>query len=104
MSSKKKKPGNDGAGAPEETPQVPAVGEEPAVDEAAADAVPGADVLLDRLMRLQAEYENFRKRVAREKLDWTGRAVESLVLDLLPAQLPVALVNQYLDIKREGRL
>ena len=41
--------------------------------------------LLERLMRLQAEYENYRKRAAREKVQWTGRAVEGLVLDLLPA-------------------
>ena len=26
------------------------------------------------------------------------------VLDLLPAQLPIALVNRYFDIKRAGRL
>ncbi len=39
---------------------------------------------MDRLMRLQAEHENYRKRVAREKSEWTARAVETLVLDLLP--------------------
>ena len=40
--------------------------------------------LLDRLMRLSAEYENYRKRVAREKEAWTLRALEGLVLDRLP--------------------
>ena len=42
--------------------------------------LPPPEVLLDRLMRLQAEYENYRKRVTREKREWTGRAVEALVL------------------------
>jgi molecular chaperone GrpE len=45
---------------------------------------PAADELLNRLMRLQAEYENYRKRVTREQQEWTRRAVERLVLDLLP--------------------
>ncbi len=40
--------------------------------------------LLDRLQRLQAEFENYRKRKAREREGWAARAVEALVLDLLP--------------------
>lgn len=40
--------------------------------------------LLDRLMRLTAEFENYRKRIAREQAEWRDRAVEDLVLDLLP--------------------
>ncbi len=85
MSRQKKKPGEDDSVGPSEgrSPSGPLPEEPETVDES-TDAVPGAEVLLDRLMRLQAEYENFRKRVAREKLEWTGRAVESLVLDLLP--------------------
>ena len=40
--------------------------------------------LMDRLMRLQAEFENFRKRSVRERAEWGARAKEALVLDLLP--------------------
>lgn len=40
--------------------------------------------LMDRLMRLTAEFENYRKRIAREQAEWRDRAVEDLVLDLLP--------------------
>ena len=40
--------------------------------------------ILDRLMRLSAEYDNYRKRVAREKEAWSFQALEGLVLDLLP--------------------
>jgi len=79
MSKQKKKPSRDDAVPPSED-QAPS----PAQPEESEAPAPGAEELLDRLMRLQAEYENHRKRVAREKLQWTGRAVESLVLDLLP--------------------
>jgi molecular chaperone GrpE len=40
--------------------------------------------LMDRLMRVTAEFENYRKRIAREQAEWRDRAVEGLVLDLLP--------------------
>jgi molecular chaperone GrpE len=42
------------------------------------------DRLMDRLMRLQAEFENFRKRMVRERSEWESRAREKIVLDLLP--------------------
>jgi len=81
MSSKKKKNKHEDAPEPMEGPEVSGPSsEEP---EAVAET-PGAEELIDRLMRLQAEYENYRKRVTREKREWTGRAVEALVLDLLP--------------------
>jgi molecular chaperone GrpE len=43
------------------------------------------DQLRDRLLRLTAEYENYRKRLARERASWTAQAVEGLVAELLPA-------------------
>ena len=42
------------------------------------------DELYDRLLRQQAESENFRKRVAREKAEFFQFAGEKLVRDLLP--------------------
>lgn len=42
------------------------------------------DLYLDRLRRLQAEFENYRKRITREQSQWSARALERLVLDLLP--------------------
>ena len=39
---------------------------------------------LETAQRLQAEFDNYRKRMAREKLDWIAFANEKLVLDLLP--------------------
>ncbi len=43
-----------------------------------------ADERYDRLLRLQADFENFRKRKEREKLDFIKYATETLVCDLVP--------------------
>jgi molecular chaperone GrpE len=40
--------------------------------------------LKDRQLRLQADFDNFRRRSARERIEVGARAVESLVEDLLP--------------------
>jgi len=42
------------------------------------------DELVDTLQRVQAEFENFRKRAARDQQLLVGRAHERLVKDLLP--------------------
>jgi molecular chaperone GrpE len=42
------------------------------------------DEYLDALQRLKAEFDNFRKRTAREHQALTARATESLVRELLP--------------------
>ena len=43
-----------------------------------------AAILKDRLLRLQADFDNFRKRSARERADWQVFALEQFVQDLLP--------------------
>ena len=40
--------------------------------------------LQHQLLRLQADFDNFRKRMAREKKDWIAFASENLVMELLP--------------------
>ena len=66
------------APAPEAPPAVPA-------PEAAAEPQPSPEeVLKDRLLRLQADFDNYRKRMDREKKDWIAFASEKLVLELLP--------------------
>jgi len=42
------------------------------------------DELVDRLQRLQAEFENYRKRAARDQHALVARAHERLVKELLP--------------------
>ena len=49
-------------------------------DELAAER----DELVDRLQRLQAEFENYRKRSARDQQALVARAHERLVKELLP--------------------
>jgi molecular chaperone GrpE len=49
-------------------------------DELAAER----DELVDRLQRLQAEFENYRKRAARDQHALVARAHERLVKELLP--------------------
>src|SRR5205807_1067000 len=42
------------------------------------------DEYLDSLQRLKAEFDNYRKRAAREQLEFASRAAERLVKELLP--------------------
>jgi molecular chaperone GrpE len=57
--------------------------EDAGVDELAA-ALRQRDEYLDALQRLKAEFENFRKRSERERLEFSKRATEQLVKQLLP--------------------
>ena len=42
------------------------------------------DQLRDRLLRTTAEFDNYRKRIERDRREMADRAAESLLLDLLP--------------------
>ncbi len=42
------------------------------------------DRLLDRLKRVSAEFQNYRKRVEKQRETWSHDAIEVFVLDLLP--------------------
>jgi molecular chaperone GrpE len=53
------------------------------VDEAAALRAERDDYL-DRLQRLKAEFDNYRKRAARDQESFAARANEALVKELLP--------------------
>jgi molecular chaperone GrpE len=61
---------------------------DPAAAEPETSAKPSApsetDVLKDRLLRLQADFDNFRKRSARERSEWQAFANEQLIKDILP--------------------
>jgi molecular chaperone GrpE len=58
------------------------VEETPAID--AAELTRERDEYLDALQRLKAEFENYKKRVARDQADFVSRASERLVKQLLP--------------------
>jgi molecular chaperone GrpE len=55
-----------------------------ALREAVAAKSREVERLQDRLLRLQAEFENFKKRMAREKTEYLKYAHEGLVLEFLP--------------------
>ncbi|MCR3921192.1 MAG: nucleotide exchange factor GrpE, partial [Firmicutes bacterium] len=40
--------------------------------------------LLSRLQRLQADFDNYRKRVVNEKKEWTTQSVCDVVREMLP--------------------
>ena len=62
-----------------EAPAAPA-----AQDEALAAKTQEVERLQDRVARLQAEFENYKKRMAREKAEFLKFATEGLLLEFLP--------------------
>ena len=56
------------------------------------------DQLFDRLQRLAAEFDNFRKRNAREQAAFAERANERLVKELIPIldDLPYTVLYHFL--------
>ena len=53
-------------------------------DEALAALRAEKDALQDRLLRMAAEFDNYRKRIDRERREQSDAAAESVLLDLLP--------------------
>ena len=66
-------------------PAEPAPETAEAVEPAAEPAPSPEEILNDRLLRLQADFDNYRKRIDRERKDWAVFANEKLLKDLLPA-------------------
>jgi molecular chaperone GrpE len=68
--------------------EVPAAAEAPAEPEPAAarlaELEQEAAELRERLMRKQADFENFRKRVERERQEFAAYAAAELIRDILP--------------------
>jgi molecular chaperone GrpE len=68
-------------------PEGPAPGSEPTPARPGTAPSPEADELprtQERLLRLQAEFDNYRKRQARERAEYLKFATEGMLLDLLP--------------------
>jgi molecular chaperone GrpE len=58
--------------------------EEPVAVDPVAEAERQRDEYLDALQRLKAEFDNYRKRVARDQQELAARAHERLVKELVP--------------------
>lgn len=72
---------NDPQPPPSAAADAPGPAPQPAADESAADEL---DRLRDRLLRLQAEFDNYRKRTEREREEQARRSTERLMRSLLP--------------------
>lgn len=70
--------------APEETAGEDKAGGAEAAEKAAADEKAAAEAESERYMRLMAEFQNYKKRAAKEKTDTLQYANEKIVGDLLP--------------------
>jgi molecular chaperone GrpE len=65
------------------------------------DALAKADELRDRYLRLQAEWDNFRKRTAAERADERNRATQNLVERLLPVVDDLKRAIEHAEITSE---
>jgi molecular chaperone GrpE len=79
------KQANDPLTAPDGSPALPAAEIEPGISREDFDRLKAdRDQLFDRVARLQAEFENVRKREARERADFRDFAVGNTVEQFLP--------------------
>jgi len=62
------------------------------------------DEYLDALQRLKAEFDNYRKRVARDQQELVGRASERLVRELLPVLDDLERALEFAAAHEEARL
>jgi molecular chaperone GrpE len=69
-----------------------------------ADALRERDEYLDALQRLKAEFDNYRKRAAREQSDFATRASERLVGELLPVLDDLERALEAADEHEEAKL
>jgi molecular chaperone GrpE len=73
-------------------------------DDALAQVTRERDEYLDALQRLKAEFDNYRKRAAREQVDLTSRAAERLVKELLPVLDDLERALAFADEHEEAKL
>ena len=69
-----------------------------------AEAERERDEYLDALQRLKAEFDNYRKRTAREQASLSARASEALVKDLLPVLDDLERALQAAEEHEEAKL
>ena len=62
------------------------------------------DEYLDSLQRLKAEFDNFRKRTARDQASLTSRATEALVKELLPILDDLERALEAAELHEEAKL
>lgn len=78
------RPADEPQGPSTETAAEPAAGGEAAVDPAIAELQRQRDEYYDRLLRKAAEFDNYRRRVERERREFADTAAADLLVELLP--------------------
>jgi molecular chaperone GrpE len=82
---------------------VPAA-EEDVIEDQLAALVKERDEYLDALQRLKAEFDNYRKRVARDQRELAARAHERLVKELVPVLDDLERALEAATEHEEGKL
>lgn len=85
----------DGAGGPEAKAAEGAAGEAEAQGRKAPD-------YYDQLLRLQADFENYRKRVDREKPEWVKLGKSEILAKLLPLYDLLLAAHNHVSAARDG--
>src|SRR6185369_7916003 len=75
--------GGNGAGAPGEPPQVPPELPPETPEERIASLEAERDEMKDRMLRIAADFENWKKRARKEQSDAEARVKESVLKDVL---------------------
>jgi molecular chaperone GrpE len=70
--------------APEDAPAAPAAEAIPTLEEQLAEQRRQTEEYLDHLQRLQAEFNNYRRRASQERLQATSRGKEDMLRTLFP--------------------
>lgn len=86
----------------EKIEEIEDIAEAELTDDSLATVSAERDSYLDSLRRLQAEFENFRKRVTRERAELLARASEALVERLLPVLDALDLAVAHADATENG--
>lgn len=93
---KKVKPKNGEAEGSAAAPEQPAPQPAPAPEEQKAPNY------YDQLLRLQADFENYRKRVDREKPDWVKMGKADILMKLLPLYDLLLAAHGHVNSAKEG--
>jgi molecular chaperone GrpE len=86
-----------------EAPDAPEV-EQPVLEDEVAVLIKQRDEYLDALQRLKAEFDNYRKRVARDQQELAARAHERLVKELVPVLDDLERALEAATEHEEGKL
>ena len=84
--------------------ETPPAEEQSGVEEEVAALTKERDDYLDALQRLKAEFDNYRKRVARDQQDLAARAHERLVKELVPVLDDLERALEAATEHEEGKL